>query len=119
MKKSKTTRTKFVKSRFGKFLLTLIFTGFFVAVYSLILLIVGDRVILNKYVGSRKTTEVPYITGMKLEDSIEMLREKKLKWHTIGYGAYVIKSEPPGGILVKEGRIVRLYLSDNPRSNTP
>jgi cytochrome c biogenesis factor len=110
---------KFKKSKVGKIFFTILFTSLFLLIYSLILAIFVDRVILEKYVGSRKTTEVPYLAGLKVEESIKILSEKKLKWNVVGSGKYVWKTEPPSGMLVKEGRIIHLYLSDNPRGETP
>ncbi|HOK22757.1 MAG TPA: PASTA domain-containing protein [Candidatus Hydrothermia bacterium] len=119
MKKSNNLAGKPIEKKGVRFILTFVFVCIFLAIFSIAFLFFADKVVLNAYVGSRKTIEVPYVSGLKVEDSIEMLKEKNLKWQIMGSGAYVIKSEPPGGILVKEGRIVKLYLSDNPRINTP
>ncbi|MDI6851588.1 MAG: PASTA domain-containing protein [bacterium] len=117
--KFRETFKKFFKSKVGKALLTIILTGIFLLVYSIVAIVFADRIILEKYVGSRKTTEVPYLSGLKVEECAMILNEKKLKWNVVGSGKYVWKTEPPAGMLVKEGRIIHLYLSDNPRGVTP
>lgn len=117
--KFKETFKKFFKSKVAKILLIAIFTGVFLSIYSLIAIVFADRIILEKYVGSRKTTEVPYLSGLKVEECVSLLNEKGLKWNVVGSGKYVWKTEPPAGMLVKEGRIIHLYLSDNPRGGTP
>lgn len=110
---------KITETKLGKLILKIFFTVFFLGVLAVLLLILIDKTILNFYVTSRKNTEVPYIAGLTLEEASNVLKEKKLKWNTVGNGKYVVKTEPQAGILVKEGRIIHLYLSDNPRVSTP
>ncbi|MEO0285615.1 MAG: PASTA domain-containing protein [candidate division WOR-3 bacterium] len=102
-------------TKFGRLFLKAVMTAFFLLVLYIIALLLVDKVVLNFYVKSRKLVEVPYISGVAVDESLEALKKRNLKWKVVGKGKYIIRTDPPGGILVKEGRIITLYLSDNPR----
>lgn len=105
----------FLANKFGRLFLKAVLTALFLITLYILTLVLVDKVILNFYVKSKKLVEVPYISGMTVNESVASLKVKNLKWKIIGKGKYVIRTEPPGGILVKEGRIVTLYLGDSPR----
>ncbi len=115
MKKFKGLSKFFVESKFGRFFSIAFFTLVFLFILGFISLFFVDKVILNYYVKSKKLVEVPYVTGLSLEDGVLKIKENRLKWKTIGNGKYIYRTEPTSGILVKEGRIITIYLSDNPR----
>ena len=115
MKKFNGIRKFLVENKFGRFLSITFFTFVFLFILGFISLFIVDKVVLSYYVRSKKLVEVPYVTGLTLEEGTFKLKEKHLKWKTVGNGKYIYRTEPVPGILVKEGRIITIYLSDNPQ----
>lgn len=108
-----------ISNKVVRFIFQAFFTFIFTVIIGFAILVFLDKVVLNAYTKSRKLVEVPYVTGLKLEQSTQILKEKKLKWKTIGSGPFVVKTEPSPGILVKEGRVITLYLANSPRLESP
>ncbi|MGB9824796.1 MAG: PASTA domain-containing protein [Candidatus Hydrothermia bacterium] len=115
MKKFSGISKFFVENKFGRLLSITFFTLVFLFILGFISLFIVDKVALSYYVRSKKLVEVPYVTGLPLEEGTIKMKEKHLKWKTVGNGKYIYKTEPVPGILVKEGRIITVYLTDNPR----
>ena len=67
---------------------------------------------LPYYTRHGKEVEVPYVIGLEKDKAAQIMTENKLRYTFLGRGLYVIKTVPEPGTIVKEGRKVKLTLSD-------
>jgi len=96
-----------------KKILIVLWALFITGVLMIITFLVLDNFILPAYVNKYKITEIPYVVGLDYPQALDSLRARNLRPETYGQGRFVIRTEPEAGMLVKENRIVRVYLSDS------
>ena len=98
---------------FPKKVLIVLWALFITGVLIIITFLVLDNLILPAYVNKYEITEVPDVVGLDYPQALDSLRARKLCPETYGQGRFVVRTEPEAGMLVKENRIIRVYLSDS------
>ena len=98
---------------FPKKVLIALWALFITGVLIIITFLVLDNLILPAYVNKYEITEVPDVIGLDYPQALDSLRARKLRPETYGQGRFVVRTEPEAGMLVKENRIIRVYLSDS------
>ena len=68
------------------------------------------------YTRHGKEVEVPYVIGLERDKASRIITNSKLRYTFLGRGLYVIKTIPEAGTVVKEGRTIKLTLTDKPNN---
>ena len=98
---------------FLKKVLIVLWALFITGVLIILTFLVLDNLILPAYVRKYEITEVPYVVGLDYPQALDSLKARKLLPEVYGQGRFVVRTEPEAGMLVKENRIVRVYLGDS------
>jgi len=93
---------------------------------SLLTAILMDKVVMPRVVRLHRTVVVPDLQGLSMEEVIQKLQEKGLVFEFAGEvitdkypPGVAIEQEPLPGMIVKEGRRVKVVFSKSPHSQHP
>lgn len=99
---------RFKYKKIIEWVISLFFAGvlFFITIWLIV------TFYLPIYTRHGKEVEVPYVIGLEKDKAASIVRSNKLRYTFLGRGRYVIKTIPEAGTVVKEGRRVKLTLSN-------